>query len=173
MQHCGLVLGWGIVPCTGTACLPQPWALGTCMAGEPALSTSMSAQSAVELLETRCCIAAIDMDCFYAQAEEVRQPSLKGRPVGVCGAVVGGTSTGTVSQRSLGPPLMTVRTVGRGVPESLVGDRAVQHRPSHTAPCQPLRTPPPGPVWHCVAAFPILPALAFVERRRGPKKTES
>ena len=39
--------------------------------------------SAVELLGTRRCVAAIDMDCFYAQCEELRRPDLKGKPVGV------------------------------------------------------------------------------------------
>lgn len=29
------------------------------------------------------CVLSIDIDCFYAQAEELRRPELKGRPVGV------------------------------------------------------------------------------------------
>ena len=29
------------------------------------------------------CIASIDIDCFYAQCEELRHPHLKGKPLGV------------------------------------------------------------------------------------------
>ena len=31
-----------------------------------------------ELLHSRRCIASIDLDCFYAQCEELREPALKG-----------------------------------------------------------------------------------------------
>ena len=49
----------------------------------PETASSHSASAAQELLETMSCIAAIDMDCFYAQCEELRRPELKGKPVGV------------------------------------------------------------------------------------------
>ena len=42
-----------------------------------------SASSASELLQLRSCVLAIDMDCFYAQCEELRNPLLRGKPVGV------------------------------------------------------------------------------------------
>nr|QDO16334.1 DNA polymerase iota [Lingulodinium polyedra] len=42
-----------------------------------------SSGSASELLRSARCIAAIDMDCFYAQCEELRNPALRGKPVGV------------------------------------------------------------------------------------------
>lgn len=48
----------------------------------PSLLSGAAASSA-ELLATKSCIAAIDMDCFYAQCEELRRPELKGKPVGV------------------------------------------------------------------------------------------
>ena len=46
-------------------------------------SSSSASSSAPELLEAKSCIAAIDMDCFYAQCEELRRPELRGKPVGV------------------------------------------------------------------------------------------
>eukprot|EP00438_Fugacium_kawagutii_P033205 Skav219819 [mRNA] locus=scaffold147:416447:418114:+ [translate_table: standard] len=55
----------------------------------PTLNTSSidlepaAAASAEELLKEKSCVAAIDMDCFYAQCEELRRPELKGKPVGV------------------------------------------------------------------------------------------
>ena len=52
------------------------------MAGNPTKPPGSTASSA-ELLETKSCICAIDMDCFYAQCEELRRPELKGKPVGV------------------------------------------------------------------------------------------
>lgn len=33
--------------------------------------------------DTGRCVLHLDVDCFYCQAEEVRDPSLRGRPVGV------------------------------------------------------------------------------------------
>ncbi|KAL3898737.1 MAG: hypothetical protein SGPRY_012780 [Prymnesium sp.] len=47
---------------------------------EPALTAE---SSSVELLCSRRVIALIDLDCFYAQCEELRQPSLRGAPLGV------------------------------------------------------------------------------------------
>ena len=54
----------------------------SCPSGNDSAGSSASS-SARELLEAKSCIAAIDMDCFYAQCEELRQPELKGKPVGV------------------------------------------------------------------------------------------
>ena len=39
--------------------------------------------SAQTLLRSRRCIVSLDIDCFYAQAEELRHPHLRGTPVGV------------------------------------------------------------------------------------------
>ena len=46
-------------------------------------SAARAAASSSELLASSRCVLAIDMDCFYAQCEEIRHPHLKGRPVGV------------------------------------------------------------------------------------------
>ncbi|CAE7631210.1 POLI [Symbiodinium sp. CCMP2456] len=58
-----------------------PEACGEGKLSEP--STARAAASSPELLAASRCILAIDMDCFYAQCEEIRHPHLKGRPVGV------------------------------------------------------------------------------------------
>mmetsp|Transcript_27161 Transcript_27161/g.63163 ORF Transcript_27161/g.63163 Transcript_27161/m.63163 type:complete len:600 (-) Transcript_27161:33-1832(-) len=39
--------------------------------------------SSPTLLASHRCIAAVDLDCFYAQCEELRRPELKGTPIGV------------------------------------------------------------------------------------------
>ena len=59
--------------------IPEAWSEGKL--SEP--STARAAASSPELLAASSCILAIDMDCFYAQCEEIRHPHLKGRPVGV------------------------------------------------------------------------------------------
>ncbi|CAK9098842.1 DNA polymerase iota (Rad30 homolog B) [Durusdinium trenchii] len=61
--------------------LPNP--APTAAAPVSTVSTVGASGSAGELLRARRCVAAIDMDCFYAQCEELRHPELKGRPVGV------------------------------------------------------------------------------------------
>ncbi|CAK0906643.1 unnamed protein product [Prorocentrum cordatum] len=54
-------------------------------AAEPgaARAPARSSASAAALLPLERCVAAIDMDCFYAQCEELRRPELRGKPVGV------------------------------------------------------------------------------------------
>ncbi|CAE7585302.1 Poli [Symbiodinium natans] len=49
---------------------------------KPALA-SRAAASSPGLLAASRFVLAIDMDCFYAQCEEIRHPHLKGKPVGV------------------------------------------------------------------------------------------
>jgi len=44
---------------------------------------SPAVQSSESLLRDKRVICSIDLDCFYAQCEELRNPSLKGKPVGV------------------------------------------------------------------------------------------
>ncbi|CAJ1349473.1 unnamed protein product, partial [Effrenium voratum] len=54
--------------------------------GLSAAAASGASGSAPQLLKAGAqgaCVAAIDMDCFYAQCEEIRQPELKGKPLGV------------------------------------------------------------------------------------------
>mmetsp|Transcript_59264 Transcript_59264/g.136836 ORF Transcript_59264/g.136836 Transcript_59264/m.136836 type:complete len:140 (+) Transcript_59264:3-422(+) len=46
-------------------------------------SASPAAQSSEVLLRDKRVICSIDLDCFYAQCEELRNPELKGKPVGV------------------------------------------------------------------------------------------
>ena len=59
-------------------------AAGAAGAAPPAPQVpSAAAANAPVLLGERRCICLIDMDCFYAQCEELRRPELKGRPVGV------------------------------------------------------------------------------------------
>lgn len=51
---------------------------------QTAPNTSQRAStSAGRLLKSGRLVAAIDMDCFYAQCEELRRPELRGKPVGV------------------------------------------------------------------------------------------
>lgn len=57
--------------------LPNP--APTAAAPVSTVSTVGASGSAGELLRARRCVAAIDMDCFYAQCEELRHPELKGR----------------------------------------------------------------------------------------------
>jgi DNA polymerase iota len=44
---------------------------------------SPAVESCPRLLRCLRCIASIDIDCFYAQCEELRHPHLKGKPLGV------------------------------------------------------------------------------------------
>ena len=46
-------------------------------------ASATAAQSALELLRSRRCVVSLDIDCFYAQCEELRRPELRGTPVGV------------------------------------------------------------------------------------------
>lgn len=48
-----------------------------------AASFPRAPQAIASEISTARCIVSIDADCFYAQCEELRTPSLKGKPVGV------------------------------------------------------------------------------------------
>ena len=45
-------------------------------------AVTAGASSSSQLLSSRCVIS-LDLDCFYAQCEELRRPELKGKPLGV------------------------------------------------------------------------------------------
>ncbi|CAE8631246.1 unnamed protein product [Polarella glacialis] len=56
---------------------------GTADAAAASGNASRAAASAPSLLRSTRVVLAIDMDCFYAQCEELRRPELRGKPLGV------------------------------------------------------------------------------------------